>query len=131
MEQEQKINNVLDQHYRELLDTRKSIAKNAQSLGCSFNLNWDEYQPSSRIDLYDANGIWLGPIYNDTEFAWVRLQIIKQNVTGLSIKYKDKMYEILPDGAIKNCPADLGSKTYKYVVDILNERYEQKNLENR
>ena len=122
MEQEHKINDVLDQHCKGLLDARKSIAKNAQSLGCSFNLNWDEYKPSSRIDLYDANGIWLGPIYNDTEFAWVRLQMIKQRVTGLSIKYKDKMYEILPDGAIKDCPADLGIETYNYIVDIINEK---------
>ena len=127
MEQEQKINNVLDQHCRELLNTRKSIAENAQSLGCSFNLNWDEYQPSSRIDLYDANGIWLGPIYNDTEFAWVRLQMIKQKVTGLSIKYKGKMYELLPNGAIKDCPVDLGNETYKYVVGIINENERKKN----
>ena len=34
---------------------------------------------------------------------------------------KDKMYEILPNGAIKDCPEDLGNETYKYVVDIINE----------
>ena len=34
---------------------------------------------------------------------------------------RDKMYEILPDGVIKDCPEDLGNDTYKYVVDIINE----------
>lgn len=112
-------------HDREdLMDLRKFIASGKPGSERTFKLNWDEYKPSDTIDLYDVDGTWLGPIYNDTEFAWVRLQMLKQRVTGLRIKYKGEMYDINPDGSIKGCPDGLGSETYNYVVEIINEKRE-------
>lgn len=108
---------LLDYHQEKLMDLRKSlltIPKKEHTL----QLNWDEYQPDEHADLYDVDGTWLGPIYDITEFNWVRLQVMKQNVSGCYIVYKGEKHELMLDGSIEGRLGDLFDKTRQYMFDI-------------
>jgi len=109
---------LLGYHQEKLMDLRKSlltIPKKEHTL----QLNWDEYKDDEHADLYDVDGTWLGPIYNLTEFNWVRLQVMKQNVSGCYITYKGEKHELMLDGSVENCPNDLFNRDCEYIFELL------------
>ena len=108
---------LLGYHQEKLMDLRKSLLT-IPNKEHTLQLNWDEYQPDEHADLYDVDGTWLCPIYDITEFNWVRLQVMKQNVSGCYITYKGEKHELMLDGSIEGRLGDLFDKTRQYMLDI-------------
>lgn len=81
-------------------------------------LNYAEYKEDEPVSLYDANGTWICDVGDCVEFAWIRIQIMRQQVAGCYIVFHGEKYEIGTNGRINNWPKGLFDKHAFYLATI-------------